>query len=81
MIGVTIDDHAKAYPLSQWPDEGTHRFNDTLGGERITIVVNADAESAGVLNADGETIPATLMFWFAWYSFHPDTALHQPDNP
>lgn len=80
VLGITLNDAAKAYPLSHWPAEGRHRFNDTLDGERITIILNADAESAEARNADGEPIPATLMFWFAWYSFHPDTALHQPDD-
>ena len=28
----------------------------------------------------GEPVPVHRMFWFAWYSFHPDTSLIDERN-
>jgi hypothetical protein len=34
-----------------------------------------DAAGAVVGSLNGQAIPVHRMFWFAWYSFHPDTSL------
>jgi hypothetical protein len=47
-------------------------------GQSIRLQVDA----AGGVNgfAGGEPMPVHRMFWFAWYSFHPDTSLIDQRN-
>src|SRR3546814_20480315 len=49
-------------------------FETELAGEKLMIERAAD----GMVNAsraDGSVVPAIRLFWFAWASFHPKTAL------
>jgi len=29
-----------------------------------------------VFDVDGEEIPSTISYWFAWQAFHPDTEVY-----
>jgi hypothetical protein len=28
---------------------------------------------------EGDPLPATTLFWFAWYAFHPETEVYRAD--
>lgn len=43
-------------------------------GER-KLVVSVDESGGVTAGFDGKPVPVHRMYWFAWYSFHPDTAL------
>jgi hypothetical protein len=75
VIGVELNGAAKAYPfseLSQAPDQIT----DQVGGQPVRIVFDAEHRTGRVYAGD-RLIPSTTGFWFAWYAFHPDTAVYQ----
>ena len=46
-----------------------HKINDQI----LRLEANSSGGITGTL--DGQPIPIHRMYWFAWYSFHPDTAL------
>lgn len=46
-----------------------HKINDQI----LRLEANSSGGIIGTL--DGQPIPIHRMYWFAWYSFHPDTAL------
>ncbi len=78
VLGAEIDGEARAYPFTAFPATGRHQFEDELGGERITILIDSDAQSGRVLDEQGEEIASLISFWFAWFAFHPETDLYEP---
>jgi hypothetical protein len=75
VIGVEVDGMHKAYPVSELSGNGLSRFEDQLNGRRLVIHWNEDAQSGWITGSGGEQLPAISSFWFAWYTFHPDTQL------
>lgn len=78
VLGVRVGELARAYPFSAFPETGRHRIEDELGGESLAILIDADAQSGRVLDAQGEEIPSLIAFWFAWFAFHPETDWYEP---
>ena len=74
VLGVSIDDEHRAYPFSELDTARRDRLVDELGGQTLTIHWDADASSA-YATSNGVEIPATTLYWFAWYTFHPDTSV------
>ncbi|MFQ5509770.1 MAG: DUF3179 domain-containing protein [Leptospirillia bacterium] len=72
VVGLVIDEKAKAYPFSEL-DRAGGRITDTVAGHRLTVRFDGDHGTARVLE-DGREIPSVIAFWFAWYAFHPDGA-------
>lgn len=77
VVGVEIDGVAKAYPFSELTKAGTS-VGDRVGGRTITVRFNQTSRSASVIDADGTPLPSVMAFWFAWYTFHPDTQVFTP---
>ncbi|GAB5500492.1 MAG: DUF3179 domain-containing protein [Pseudohongiellaceae bacterium] len=73
VLGLEINGQYKAYPFKELRELGQASFSDELGGEEVTIVWDDGAESATVLDNTGRQLPAVTGFWFAWYTFHPET--------
>ena len=79
VLGVSLGDATKAYPFAEL-HKAPAVFEDTLDGRRISIRFDKRAERAQAYDADGAPIAATTLYWFAWYAFHPDTAVyHAPE--
>jgi hypothetical protein len=34
-------------------------------------------QSAFATGASGKVLPTTLLYWFAWYAFHPQTLVFE----
>ncbi len=81
VLGVRIGDHARAYPLAEFPETGRHRVEDTLGGEAIKLEIDADAQTGRVFDSRGEELPSMIAFWFAWFAFHPETERYTGEPP
>lgn len=75
VLGIEIQGDARAYPLSELRKRpGT--LEDEVGGELIQITVAPDGEVTGVNDREGNPIPPTFGYWFAWQAFHPETTVH-----
>lgn len=79
VLGLAIDGLSKAYPFSELKKLGKTSFQDELGGNRYTVHWDESAHSATVHSEQGETLTPTVAFWFAWYNFHPETAIFQAE--
>lgn len=73
VLGLKIDGIYKAYPYSELEKLGETTISDRLGGKRVTIEWDTQAWSAVARGAEGRLLPATSMYWFAWFAFHPKT--------
>lgn len=73
VLGVIVSGKAKAYPVDRCPSK---EFGDRIGGEQVTVLCDKEARTARVLDAEGEEIPGTMAYWFAWAAFHPRSAVY-----
>ncbi len=73
VLGVWTDSVAKAYPESFFV-QGRQRIEEKLGGKRIVIEYNPVAKSLRIVEAD-DGVHWMYSLWFAWYAFHPETAV------
>lgn len=76
VLGVSMGDASKAYPFAEL-HKAPAVFEDTVDGRRISIRFDKRAERAQAYDADGAPLSATTLYWFAWYAFHPDTAVYR----
>jgi hypothetical protein len=78
VLGVSISGAHKAYPYIELDKQNLAEFADEVGGEKITIRWDSQNRSARAFSsssAGDEEIAAIAGFWFAWFAFHPDTAV------
>jgi hypothetical protein len=76
VIGVVQGETVKAWPFAELA-KTDEAVADTLGLEAVTVIFNAAARSARVMDASGEEIPSTIGFWFAWMAFYPQSEVYQ----
>ena len=75
VLGLTIDGVHKAYPLRELRATGKSRIEDVVAGRTVTIEWHESEDYARVLDADGNELPSVIVYWFAWYAFHPSTVV------
>ena len=78
IVGVSILDGAKAYPLNLLKKR-PGIFEDQVGGEPIKFTINAAGQVIEVSDSKGKAIPHIFAYWFAWQAFHPDTSVFKGD--
>lgn len=72
VIGIEVEGKAKAYPLGQL-QKAKGVLTDDFNGYKFTIKYNRKANSATIYDEMGREWPSVTLFWFAWYTFYPDT--------
>ncbi len=77
VLGLQVGDSFKAYPFSEIDKSGKARINDVFAGERFTIHWDRNNQRAEIHDAAGELVPAIEGFWFAWFTFHPETEIYR----
>ncbi len=53
------------------------RWSNDYEGKKLIITLDQNGEVAASL--DDKPVTVHRMFWFAWFSFHPKTALINED--
>lgn len=76
VMGLEIDGRFKAYPFKEL-EKGASRFDDEFAGEAISVEFDEKNQTARVVREDGIEIPTIMAFWFAWYTFHPETEIYK----
>ncbi len=75
VLGIVIGTDVKAYPFSELERHGQASFSDRVGAHDVIVEWDLENQSAAARTADGETLVTTMGYWFAWYTFHPTTAV------
>jgi hypothetical protein len=76
IYGVELDERAIAVDSEWLLGQGGWEYE--VEGQSVRLQVD---EAGGVLGFAGDRpVPVHRMFWFAWYSFHPDTSLIDKRN-
>lgn len=79
VLGVTIDGRDKAYPFQELSKNGSSTFVDAIAGRPYTIHWSEDDEYARIVDSGGKELPSVIVYWFAWYTFHPDTEVFEAE--
>jgi len=77
VLGVSLNGQHKAYPFTELAGAGSAQIDDVFAGQPVTVTWNEVHRSARAFDRDGEEIPTVTAFWFAWYGFHPETAVYR----
>lgn len=80
VLGVEVAGQYKAYPFSvlERATKGKGEIRDEFGGRRLRIRYDEAHRSAEAFDEQGVPWPGTMVFWFAWVAFHPQTAVLSP---
>ena len=71
IYGMEIGERALAVDGEWLTQEG--RWSDDYGDRKLLLNMDKNGEVSASL--DEEQVTVHRMYWFAWYSFHPHTAL------
>lgn len=75
VVGIDLNGQAKAYPFAEL-SKGESTISDSFGGEALRVEFDAENRTGRILDSEGNEIPTTIAFWFAWYAFFPDTEVY-----
>jgi hypothetical protein len=76
VLGWTYNGEARAWPFPEVADQSEPIY-DEIGGMDVILTYNPEVPSAELRTTDGTLIPATRAFWFAWYTFYPETTIFE----
>lgn len=73
VYGADIDGHPVAYAQDYLREKRS--LADRIDGRALTVTYGQDGGVTVSDSESGQTWIAHRLFWFAWYTFHPDTLL------
>ena len=79
VLGLSINGVDKAYPYSEL-SQSAAEFEDRVGGQKVRLVWSEASQSAYALDSEGQQLPSVTAYWFAWFSFHPQTLIYRANN-
>jgi len=77
VLGFKGQSSVIAFPFSELRKNDQAFFEHDIEGELFTIHWDKQNQSAWVTDEQGKVLPSTLLFWFAWYAFYPDTEVYK----
>jgi len=79
VMGLEIDGQFKVYPFDELED-APPRFADEFQETSFEVLFDQKNMTARILDGNDVEIPTTLAFWFAWYAFHPESAIFTAES-
>ncbi|WP_375177184.1 DUF3179 domain-containing protein [Marinobacter mobilis] len=74
VLGWQHNGEARAWPFPELAEAGAE-VEDEIGGLAVVIHYDDSVPSAVLTTTEGEPLAAIRAFWFAWYTFHPETTV------
>jgi hypothetical protein len=76
VLGIEIAGQFKAYPFVEL-EKSDGDVHDTLNGQTIVVKYDKHYHTAVATDGQGNELAGVIAFWFAWFAFHPDTAVYR----
>ena len=76
IVGIKLGNAVKAYPFSELEKTGG-LVRDVVKGTPITVHYDKSSATAAIRSEEGKELPSVVGFWFAWYTFHPQTEVYR----
>ncbi len=80
VLGIKINGTNKAYPFKELRKHGKLSFSDSVGGVDLTVEWFEKEKYARAIDKDGNEISTVIVYWFAWYAFHPGTVIFRAES-
>ncbi|GAB3518952.1 DUF3179 domain-containing protein [Photobacterium alginatilyticum] len=64
-----------AFPFSELRKHDQEKFRYQFEGKQLTIHWDSQNQSAWISDSTGQQLSSTMLYWFAWYAFYPDTKI------
>jgi hypothetical protein len=77
VLGISMGGVDKAYPFKELRARGDSSFHDSISDVDFTIEWDEQEKYARAIDSTGAEIPTVIVFWFAWYAFHPGTEVFE----
>ncbi|MDI9243680.1 DUF3179 domain-containing protein [Marinobacter sp. CHS3-4] len=78
VLGWTHNGESKVWPFPELAERDAP-LEDRIGGKKVQVHYDPTVPSAELRDESGKLLPATRAFWFAWYTFHPETLIFEAD--
>ena len=75
VLSVAVNDTFRAYPLRKLREYGKECFTAKIAGQTIRIEWDDANDSPWITHTGGEPILSLTSFWFAWFTFYPETQI------
>jgi hypothetical protein len=79
VIGLELEGKFKAYPFVELARVESP-LQDSFGGQDLVVVFDVATRSGEIRDSSGKPLPSINSFWFAWYAFHPETDVYEPQG-
>lgn len=73
VLGLATGGSYKAYPFIELNRNNKGRFIDAFNGKTFIVYWNKEEQSGYITDTEDTPVPVIQAYWFAWYTFHPDT--------
>ncbi len=80
VLGLQDGNSYKAYPFSELNRLGKSSFKDKLNGTEYLVKWDDQNQSGNIFRGDGSMVPTIQSYWFAWFTFHPETQVFKAAN-
>ena len=80
VLGLQNGNSYRAYPFIELNKLGKSSFRDRLNGTEYQVKWDAENQSGSIHTTDGTMVPTIQSYWFAWFTFHPETEVFQADQ-
>ncbi|WP_394245116.1 DUF3179 domain-containing protein [Vibrio astriarenae] len=77
VLGLKGENRAIAFPFKELRLKGESNFKYEFEGATLSIHWDEENLSAWVTDEQGTLVSSTLLYWFAWHVFHPETEVYQ----
>ncbi|MCH7519995.1 MAG: DUF3179 domain-containing protein, partial [Candidatus Dadabacteria bacterium] len=78
VLVVLSGNRAKAYPFSELKKVKTP-LKDKLGG-KVIVIEFKDGDYVNATDISGNPVDSFVSYWFAWFTFKPDTLIFTSDK-
>ena len=78
VYGIDYKGFSKAYPTSALEARGNGSFVDQLGDFEIQLHWDGELGQLLARAPDQSQIVPTIAFWFAWFTFNPESEVYEP---
>lgn len=76
VIGVQVGKVYRAWPFIELARIKSP-LNEKIEGKSFNIEFDNKSRTAVVFDETGKEYPSVVAFWFAWYTFHPETQVYK----
>ena len=80
VLGVSAGDQHRAYPFSELSANDSASIRASLGDLEFEVIWDEESQSASAFDREGKLLPTVTGFWFAWYTFYPETEVFKANR-